>query len=108
MLGSTRSGCQPRRYSSNAVGFCVQTMATLRSKREMHWLQPMHSADVVEPAFLDLARQEGIGDGGAGAADDVALAGAERAHHLVGSVKRPTFTTGTLATFFTSRVQGAW
>ena len=38
------SGCQPRRYSSPAVAFCVQTMGGPPiSQREMHWLQPMHS-----------------------------------------------------------------
>jgi hypothetical protein len=41
-------------------------------------------ADVVEPAFVDLVRQEGIGDRGTGAADDVALPAAQHAHHLVG------------------------
>ncbi len=39
-----RSGCQPRRYSSPAVAFWVQTIGGPPiSQREMHWLQPMHS-----------------------------------------------------------------
>ena len=38
------SGCQPRRYSSPAVAFCVQTIGGPPiSQREMHWLHPMHS-----------------------------------------------------------------
>ena len=41
--GSNRSGCQPRRYSSPAVAFCVQPRWPCESPFTMHWLQPMHS-----------------------------------------------------------------
>ena len=40
-------------------------------------------ADVVEAALLDLPREKGIGDGGTGGADDVALAGADHLDHEV-------------------------
>ena len=41
--GGTRSGCQPRRHSSPAVGFCVQRTQTPSCQLEMQMLQPMHS-----------------------------------------------------------------
>ena len=41
--GSKRSGCQPRRYSSPAVAFWVQTIWFPYSARAAHMLQPMHS-----------------------------------------------------------------
>ncbi len=40
---SNRSGCQPRRYSSPAVAFCVQPTLPPGSDFGMHTLQPMHS-----------------------------------------------------------------
>ncbi len=43
-FGEAFSGCQPRRYSSPAVGFCVQIIGGPPiSQREMHTLQPMHT-----------------------------------------------------------------
>ena len=41
--GAKRSGCQPRRYSSPAVAFCVHPMWLPDSDFEMQTLQPMHS-----------------------------------------------------------------
>ena len=40
-------------------------------------------ADVLEPSFRDLGRQERIGDGGARGADDVEHAGPDQRHHVV-------------------------
>ena len=44
LASSNFSGCQPRRYSSPAVAFCVQMSGGPPiSQREMQMLQPMHS-----------------------------------------------------------------
>src|SRR5688572_30270291 len=49
----------------------------------MQMLQPMHSRMSSMPTFLDLLRQEGIGDGGPRAADEVERAGLDHAYHHV-------------------------
>ena len=41
--GSNFSGCQPRRYSSPRVAFCVQMIGADCGNREAQTLQPMHS-----------------------------------------------------------------
>ena len=52
-----RSGCQPRRYSSPAVAFCVHTSRPPPClKRDRQMLQPMHSRISSEAALLDLLR----------------------------------------------------
>ena len=102
------SGCQPRRYSSMAVGFWVQTIVLLRLKREMQTLQPMHSQ-------MSSTRPSSILRGSHGSAIE------GRAQPMMsswpdlmtrtissGSVKRPTPTTGTLAMRLTSLFHGAW
>jgi hypothetical protein len=65
-------------------------------------------ADILGAALVDLARQEGIGDGGPRRADDVELPDLTTRAISSGSVKRPTPTTGTLAMRLTSEFQGAW
>ena len=80
-----RSGCQPRRYSSPAVGFWVQTSRNppiLNRDRQM--LQPMHSRISSGRPSSILRRQERIGDRGPGGADDVELARVDRRDHHVG------------------------
>ena len=54
------------------VAFCVHQSNACCCMPETHMLQPMHFADVVEAAFLDLLRQEGVRYRGPGGADDVA------------------------------------
>ena len=73
--GGTAPGCQPRRYSSPAVGFCVHQIgaaADLPTRDADVAADAL--ADVVESALLDLLRQERIGDRRPRGADDVALA----------------------------------
>src|SRR4026208_2296060 len=101
------SGCQPRRYSSIAVGFCVQTIVLLRLKRDTHTLQPMHSQ-------MSSTRPSSILRGSQGSAlDGPAQPMMSSWPDLMtltissGSVKRPTPTTGTLAIRLTSLFHGA-
>ena len=53
-------------------------------------------ADLVQPALLDLLRQERVGDRRPGGADDVRHAASGRLGHLSAFVKRPTPTIGLL------------
>ena len=59
------SGCQPRRYSSPAVAFWVQTIGGPPiSQREMHWLHPMHSRmSSARPSSIFLGRNGSEIDG---------------------------------------------
>ena len=52
-------------------------------------MQPMHSRMSLAAPFLDLLRQEGIGDRWPRRADDVALARVDDADHVVGAGEAP-------------------
>ena len=89
-----RSGCQPRRNSSPAVGFCVQPRWRRVSALEMQMLQPMHSR-------ISSSRPSSILRGRNGSAID-GRAAPIRSHAPLrtieairsGSVSRPTPTIG--------------
>ncbi len=107
--GSKRSGCQPRRYSSPAVAFCVQMSGGPPiSQREMQMLQPMHSR-------MSSRRPSSILRGSHGSEIDgrhVAMMSREpdsiASTITSGFVKRPTPRTGFFATSVTAFCQGSW
>ena len=98
---SRSSGCQPRRHSSPAVGFCVQ--------RTQHPVMPARNADVAADAFADvspraLRRSSSAGtDRRSTAAPPPMKSSTPRriiATIVSGEVKRPTPTTGLSVTRF--------
>ena len=106
--GSNFSGCQPRRYSSPAVAFCVQISGGPPiSQREMQMLQPMHSRmSSSRPSSIFFGRNGSEIDGRQVAMMSSwppLIASTIRS----GFVKRPTPSTGFFETFFTASCQGS-
>ena len=77
-----------------AVAFCVQPMWRRLSRLGDADVAADALADLVEAALLDLARQEGVGDGRPGGADQVPGAARYDLGHRSGVVRRPTPTIG--------------
>ena len=100
-FGRMRSGCQPLRHSSPMVGFCVQRIGVMREVAGDADVAADAFADVLEPALLDLLRQERIGDRGPRRADQVEDARADLRTMVSGEVKRPTPTTGLVVSCLT-------
>ena len=105
---SNFSGCQPRRYSSPAVAFCVQmTGGPPISQREMQMLQPMHSRmSSSRPSSIFFGRKGSEIEGRQVAMMSSApslIASTMRS----GLVKRPTPSTGFFETPFTAFCQGS-
>ena len=89
LAGVNFSGCQPRRYSSPTVAFCVQmSRSALIWNRETQMLQPMHSRISSKRPSSIFVGQERVGDRRARRADDVEQPGADRFDHHVG-VREP-------------------
>ena len=105
---SNFSGCQPRRYSSPAVAFCVQIRGGPPiSQREMQTLQPMHSRmSSSRPSSIFCGRNGSEIDGRQVAmmsSMPLLIASTIRS----GLVNRPTPSTGFLETFLTASCQGS-
>ena len=104
-----RSGCQPRRHSSPAVGFWVQRTGTPSCQLEMQMLQPMHS----RISSLAALARSCCGRKGS-AIEGRAAPMKSRMPRLIcdtivsGEVKRPTPTTGLLVSFLTKSITGSW
>ena len=103
-----RSGCQPRRYSSPAVAFCVQISGGPPiSQREMQTLQPMHSRmSSSRPSSIFFGRNGSDVDGRQVAMMSSLpslIASAIRS----GFVQRPTPRTGFFEIAFTAACHGS-
>ena len=70
-LARARSGCQPLRHSSMKAVFWVQRLIAAGHVAGDADVAADAFADVFEPAFLDLLRQEGVGDGRPRRADEI-------------------------------------
>jgi len=104
-----RSGCQPRRYSSPAVAFCVQMSGGPPiSQREMQMLQPMHSRMSSSlPSSIFLGRK-GSEIEGRQVAMMSSLPELMASTIRSGLVQRPTPSTGFLETSLIRACQGSW
>ena len=102
------SGCQPRRYSSPAVGFWVQRTHTPSCQLAMHMLQPMHSRiSSLRPSAILRGRNGSAIDGRA--APMKSRMPRRTCDTMVsGEVKRPTPTTGLLVIPLTKSTTGSW
>jgi hypothetical protein len=105
---SNCSGCQPRRYSSPAVAFCVQiTGGPPISHLEMQMLHPMHSRmSSSRPSSIFFGRN-GSEIEGRQVAMMSSLPELIASTIKSGLVKRPTPSTGFFETFLTASCQGS-
>ena len=104
-----RSGCQPRRYSSPEVAFCVQTIdGPPASNRDTQTLQPMHSRmSSTRPSAIFRGRNGSAIEGRA--APTMSNTPPSIARTIAsGSVSRPQPTTGLAVTCFTALIHSNW
>ena len=106
LAGVNFSGCQPRRYSSPMVAFCVHHRSACCCMPETHMLHPMHSRiSSVRPSSILVGMYGSAIDGRA--APMMSRWPIDCLDHIVGLVNRPFETTGTCPTMdFTSLTKG--
>ena len=104
----TISGCQPRRHSSPAVGFCVHRTHTPSCQEEMHRLHPMHSRISASlPSSIFFGRNGSAIEGRA-APIRSSTPRLICPTMVSGEVKRPTPTTGLFVMLLTKSITGSW
>ena len=87
-------GCQPRRYSSPVVAFCVHAMWSATRARMMQTLQPMHSRMSSRRPSAILRGRNGSAIAGRAAPIRSSVPAAPPRPSAPGSVRRPTPTIG--------------